>query len=155
MFDGVKKYYREKAPKEEPKPAAPKAAPQEEAKEEQKKDQLDVVVEDPLSVWEGEPIQSCPDLCYLLMVTNTTQDPLLYSINFTAGNVETPANLLWPRQGLIGAVGPNETDKVVALLPKASAAASEMGLNELQKLVVSLEGKLDEKKKEEMDRQGA
>lgn len=80
---------------------------------------------------------------------------MLYSINFSSGNVEAPANLLWPRQGLIGSVGPNETDKVVALLPKASAAATEMGLNELQKLVVSMEGKMDEKKKEEMDRQSA
>jgi hypothetical protein len=54
-------------------------------------------------------------------------------------------NLIWPRQGLIGAIKTDQATKIVAVLAKKDADGEVSVLNELQKLEVSLKAEVDEK----------
>ena len=126
VFDQVKAYYRQFADKKDTKaeqPAAPKqdaGAAGAEAVDVPMQD--DGPVDDPLSAWEGEPLKECADLAYVLTVSNTTELPLKFRISFKEGCASESSDLLWPRQGLLGKIGPNEVGKVVAVLPRKNPA---------------------------------
>ena len=108
------------------------AAAQEEKKQE------DTDVDDPFTVWQGDEIKTCDDLVYVLRLTNTTAELMKFSLNFEEVMTNSCANLVWPREGLIGSIGANEVNKIVAVLPKMSACAGEGPLSEIQKLQVTL-----------------
>ena len=60
-----------------PQPSASVAQPAEEAKEEQASQPE---VEDPFTVWQGDDIQYCDDLVYVLKLSNTTESEYKYRI---------------------------------------------------------------------------
>ena len=105
-----------------------------------------MVSSDPFEGWEGEPIQECEDLVYVLTVSNTSDQPLTYTISFKDGATDYLANLCWPKQGLVGAIGQNEAAKIVAVLAKKDTEGEISVLNEVQKLQVELIAKVDESK---------
>lgn len=157
IFDSVKAYYKLNSigsvsgPKYGPErpPASSNAAAnsqdgaragEPEPEEEEEK------VEDPFTVWQGDEIKHCEDLVYVLKLTNTTDNPVKFRMDFKAGTADVPNNLVWPREGLLGSIGPNEINKVVAVLGKLTPTACEH-LSELQKLQVTLTTRVDEEQK--------
>ena len=75
-----------------------------------------------------------------------------YRIMFVEGSTDVLCNLVWPRNGLVGTIGAEETNKLVALLPKREATPTNSGITELQKLVVMLAASNHKKK---VDKDGA
>mmetsp|Transcript_15533 Transcript_15533/g.21051 ORF Transcript_15533/g.21051 Transcript_15533/m.21051 type:complete len:86 (+) Transcript_15533:1205-1462(+) len=76
--------------------------------------------DDPLAAWEGEPLCESDDLLYVLNLTNANEDAMKFKVHFK-GSEGILANLIWPREGLIGCVDGLETLKVIAVLPKKTA----------------------------------
>ena len=145
VFTHVKEYYKQNAPPvEEQKVEEPQVQPEADdgAGAEENSES------DPLQEWEGEPLQECADLVYVLSVTNVSNDPLKFRILFDEKAKDSNVNLVWPRLGLVGTAAPNEESKVVALLPKklATSEGAVEGQGELGKLNVVLEAWIDEKK---------
>ena len=118
-----------------PQSSASVAQPAEETKEEQASQ---AEVEDPFTVWQGDDIQYCDDLVYVLKLSNTTESKYKYRIQFKHGMSDTPADLVWPSEGLIGSIDALKMGQVVALLPKAHAQPADSVLSEIQKLQVTL-----------------
>lgn len=97
-----------------------------------------------LAGWEGEPLQECSDLLYVLQVTNVTDQPLKFKLTFEQRLKDAQVNLVWPREGLVGTAAPNEEAKVVAVLPKKTATNDITdGLSEIEKLTVALFAEVD------------
>jgi len=145
VFKHVKEYYELNPQVEAAKPAPYSSdKTMREGRTEEKT--FEEAVEDPFSVWEGAELQSCDDLVYELRLMNTTDESLKYRILFVDGATDTPCNLVWPINGLVGTIGAYETNKLVALLPKREATPTEPGLTELQKLVVMLAASTDKNK---------
>lgn len=142
VFEHVQAYYKQN-PSASEGAAAPESKPAKDAAalptvaEEDKEKEGDV--EDPFAEWKGSEIQTCDDLVYELRLSNTTDQKMKYKVVFNEG-AGVACNLVWPRQGLMGSIGPNERDVIVAMLPKKEAEAAAAGLSELQKLEVRLEG---------------
>ena len=119
----------------QPPPASAASQPQanqqdgtEEAKEEDRN-------EDPFSQWQGDEIRTCDDLVYVLKISNTTNEPMMFRLDFNEGVAAgSEVNLVWPREGLLGRIKPNELNKVVTVMPKIRARPAEGPLSEIQKL---------------------
>lgn len=74
-----------------------------------------------------------------------------FKIHLHPGARVTACQLAWPLNGLAGTIGPKQSDKTVALLPKLRAKAAEEGLSELQKLRLELVCAEDKKNKTKPD----
>lgn len=113
----------------------------------------EVKVDDPFTEWQGDEIKICDDLVYVLRVTNTTDEPLKFRIDFKEGlaGSGSAVNLVWPSQGLLGSIGAREDAKVIAVLPKVRAEPGDGTLNEIQKLQVTLTGQVDAESKAKAD----
>lgn len=149
VFEKVKEYYKEQAAKNGTKvsfaPAAEPAPAKEEPKnDEQTKADEKVASSDPFEAWEGEPISVCEDLVYVLTLNKSDEKPFDFKISFREGPSDQKINLIWPRQGLIGAMKSSEATKIVAVLAKKDALGETSVLNELQKLEVCLVAEVDE-----------
>jgi len=96
--------------------------------------------------WDGAPIKQCSDLVYILTLTNTSDLPMCYKINFRENHPDHQANLLWPRQGLLGSIGANEAAKIVAALAKRDPEAASDFEDETRRLQLQLWGEVDETK---------
>lgn len=86
-------------------------------------------------------MHSCNDLVYKLMLSNPTEQPILYKIAFKEIAGEE-VNLCWPINGIKGslAIGENATVALLAkILPGAEPGAN--GKFELEKLSVTLSWK--------------
>ena len=105
---------------------------------------------DPLDSWAGQPLRDSSDLLYVLKLTNMSENPMKYRINFAESNADLPANLVWPKQSLVGSIDALATCKVVAVLPKVEADNAMLGgqsdLSEIQKLAVGLVAEIDQSK---------
>lgn len=80
-------------------------------------------------------------------MTNTTDIPLKYRIFFKETTYS--ANLVYPREGLVGTVAPNEAGKVVAVLPKVTPwrpKEDTIELSEIEMLTVALLAETDQSK---------
>ena len=100
-------------------------------------------VDDPFTVWQGEPLQSCDDLIYVLYLTNPRECAMKYKIMLKA-SPNNPANLVVPSEGIFGRIEANKIFQPIATLPKARAIALEAdGLTEIQKLQVTIESTED------------
>jgi len=161
VYGHVKDYYQINAVKVDSTSAAPKSKPigpelpppsqpaALTAEEEEKKQAETAAIEDPFSVWQGDEIKTCDDLVYVLKLTNTTDEVMKFTLKFSLGEqAPREANLVWPREGLIGSIKANEVNKIIAVLPKLTADCSAEGtVSEIEKLQVTLEGRLDSKVK--------
>ena len=56
-------------------------------------------------------------------MTNMTDDPMKFRLDFSEGiAADNGVNLVWPRQGLLGTIKPNEINKVISVMPKMIAS---------------------------------
>ena len=89
--------------------------------------------------WTGDEMQTCNDLVYKLMLSNTTEVHVLFKIDFKKDLGETKVNLHWPINGIKGKLAPGENATVALLAkihPREEMQAS--GKFELEKLKVNL-----------------
>lgn len=74
-----------------------------------------------------------------------------FRLDFNEGMAAgSEVNLVWPREGLLGTIKPNELNKVVTVMPKIRASPAEGPLSEIQKLQVTLTGQLDNVAKQKL-----
>ena len=73
-----------------------------------------------------------------------------FKIEMKVGLPENHTNLIWPREGFTGMIDANEVQKVIAVLPKALPTDNNNGINEIQKLQITLEGIEDEEEQNQV-----
>lgn len=94
--------------------------------------------------WTGDQMHTCDDLVYKLTLSNTTEAPILFKIDFK--DTGEGANLSWPINGIKGKLAAGER-ATVALLPKIRPdEAPTGGKYELEKLKVNVTSKPDVEK---------
>lgn len=74
-------------------------------------------LDDSFDNWAGDELLECDDLVYKLSLTNTTEQPILYKVRFSAPPSGEPVNLDWPINGIKGSMAAGE-NATVALLAK-------------------------------------
>lgn len=58
-----------------------------------------------------------------------SEEAMKFKISLQAGSFATSSQLVWPLNGLVGTIAANQSDKIVAMLPKLEAIAMEEGSN--------------------------
>lgn len=73
-------------------------------------------LDESFDTWTGDQMHECNDLVYKLTVTNTSDQPVEYKVNFTeeAGSAGT-VNLRWPINGIKGKIAGNESQTIALL----------------------------------------
>ena len=67
----------------------------------------DGALDDPFTVWQGESLQSCDDLVYVIYLTNPRDCAMKYKILLKA-SPDSPANLVIPSEGIYGRIEANK-----------------------------------------------
>ena len=89
-------------------------------------------------------MHTCDDLVYKLTLTNTTEQPILFKVDFKDSG--EGANLSWPVNGIKGKLAAGER-ATVAILPKILPGQAPTGEKfELEKLRVNVTSKPDVEK---------
>lgn len=95
--------------------------------------------------WDGDELKVCSDLVYRLMVTNISENPVMFKLSLEKKEGEI-LNLRLPVNGLKGKLAPGQ-QTTLALLPKIVPTAGAIFANyksEIEKLDLSLNVKLEE-----------
>ena len=98
-------------------------------------------LDDSFEDWNGSELKTSSDLVYKMTLNNTMGDKIQFKIKLRPVSAAELPNLRWPRNGIKGSLGPNETS-TVALLQKILPDEGMGNKAELEKLEVKVTWKL-------------